>query len=116
WLFFEHLVVRGGKTRKPVEFFIYNADPQTMRDRESATLEAIRRFVTNRNDNFNFRDDICNLVVPGEIPMIIREALEEEAWKWGMLLITDLGDEASYKKVVEQLRRGGRYEFLKRPE
>src|SRR6266498_2563745 len=84
--------------------------------RESATLEAVRRFVTGRNDNFNFRDDICNLVVPGEIPMMIREALEEEAWKWGMLLITDLGDEESYKKVVEQFRPGGRYEFLKRPE
>jgi Type VI secretion system, TssC, VipB len=116
WLFFENSVVPDGKQRKPVEFFIYNADPQAMRDRESATLEALRRFVTNRNDNFNFRDDICNVVVPGEIPMMIREALEEEAWKWGMLLITDLGDEESYKKVVEQFRPGGRYEFLKRPE
>jgi Type VI secretion system, TssC, VipB len=116
WLFFENSVVPDGKQRKPVEFFIYNADPQAMRNRESATLEAIRRFVTNRNDNFNFRDDICNVVVPGEIPMMIREALEEEAWKWGMLLITDLGDEESYKKVVDQFRPGGRYEFLKRPD
>jgi hypothetical protein len=116
WLFFENSVVPDGKQRKPVEFFIYNADPQAMRNRESATLEAVRRFVTNRNDNFNFRDDICNVVVPGEIPMMIREAFEEEAWKWGMLLITDLGDEESYKKVVEQFRPGGRYEFLKRPE
>jgi Type VI secretion system, TssC, VipB len=116
WLFFENSVVPDGKQRKPVEFFIYNADPQAMRNRESATLEAVRRFVTNRNDNFNFRDDICNVVVPGEIPMMIREALEEEAWKWGMLLITDLGDEESYKKVVDQFRPGGRYEFLKRPE
>jgi type VI secretion system TssC-like protein len=116
WLFFENSVVPDGKQRKPVEFFIYNADPQAMRNRESATLEAVRRFVANRNDNFNFRDDICNLVVPGEIPMMIREAFEEEAWKWGMLLITDLGDEESYKKVVEQFRPGGRYEFLKRPE
>ena len=116
WLFFENSVVPDGKQRKPVEFFIYNADPQKMLNRESATLEAVRRFVTNRNDNFNFRDDICNLVVPGEIPMMIREALEEEAWKWGMLLITDLGDEESYKKAVEQFRPGGRYEFLKRPD
>jgi type VI secretion system TssC-like protein len=116
WLFFENSVVPDGKQRKPVEFFIYNADPQSMRNRESATLEAVRRFVTNRNDNFNFRDDICNLVVPGEIPMMIREALEEEAWKWGMLLITDLGDEVSYKRAVEQFRPGGRYEFLKRPD
>src|SRR5215510_7225900 len=116
WLFFENSVVPDGKQRKPVEFFIYNADSQAMRDRESATLEAVRRFVANRNDNFNFRDDICNLVVPGEIPMMIREAFEEEAWKWGMLLITDLSDEESYKKVVEQFRPGGRYEFLKRPE
>jgi len=116
WLFFENSVVPDGKQRKPVEFFIYNADPQAMKNRESATLEALRRFVTNRNDNFNFRDDICNLVVPGEIPMGLREALEEESWKWGMLLITDLGDEESYKKVVEQFRPGGRYEFLKRPD
>ncbi|MBO0856960.1 MAG: hypothetical protein J2P21_00595 [Chloracidobacterium sp.] len=116
WLFFENSVVQDGKQRKPVEFYIYNADPQSMRDRESATLESIRRFVASRNDNFNFRDDICNLVVPGEIPMMIREALEEEAWKWGMLLITDLGDEESYKKAVEQFRPGGRYEFLKRPD
>jgi hypothetical protein len=116
WLFFENSIVPDGKQRKPVEFFIYNADPQKMLDRESATLEAIRRFVANRNDNFNFRDDICNLVVPGEIPMMIREALEEEAWKWGMLLITDMGDEESYKRVVDQFRPGGRYEFLKRPD
>jgi Type VI secretion system, TssC, VipB len=116
WLFFENSVVPDGKQRKPVEFFVYNADPQAMQNRESATLEALRRFVTNRNDNFNFRDDICNLVIPGEIPMSLREALEEEAWKWGMLLITDLGDEESYKKVVEQFRPGGRYEFLKRPD
>ncbi len=116
WLFFENSVVPDGKQRKPVEFFVYNADPQAMRNRESATLEALRRFVTNRNDNFNFRDDICNLVIPGEIPMALREALEEEAWKWGMLLITDLGDEESYKKVVEQFRPGGRFEFLKRPD
>jgi hypothetical protein len=116
WLFFENSIVPDGKQRKPVEFFIYNADPQQMRNRESATLEAIRRFVTSRNDNFNFRDDICNVVVPGEIPMMIREALEEEAWKWGMLLITDLADEESYKKVVDQFRPGGRYEFLKRPD
>jgi hypothetical protein len=116
WLFFENSVVPDGKQRKPVEFFIYNADSQKMLNRESATLEAIRRFVTNRNDNFNFRDDICNLVVPGEIPMMVREALEEEAWKWGMLLITDLGDEESYKRVVDQFRPGGRYEFLKRPD
>jgi len=116
WLFFENSVVPDGKQRKPVEFFIYNADPKKMLNRESATLEAVRRFVTNRNDNFNFRDDICNLVVPGEIPMMMREALEEEAWKWGMLLITDLGDEESYKRVVDQFRPGGRYEFLKRPD
>ncbi|MBO0719858.1 MAG: hypothetical protein J2P41_03495 [Blastocatellia bacterium] len=116
WLFFENSIVPDGKQRKPVEFFLYNSDPHAMKNRESATLEAVRRFVANRNDNFNFRDDICNLVVPGEIPMMIREALEEEAWKWGMLLITDLGDESSYKRVVDQFRPGGRYEFLKRPE
>jgi hypothetical protein len=115
-LFFENSVVPDGKQRKPVDFFILNADAAAMRDRESVTLEAIRRFVAGRNDNFNFRDDICNLAVPGPIPMAVREALEEEAWKWGMLLVTDLADEQSFKDVVNQFRPGGRYEFLKRPD
>ena len=112
WLFFENAVVPDGKQRKPVEFFVFNADTAAMRDRESVTLEALRRFIASRNDNFNFRDDICNLVVPGPIPMTVREALEEEAWKWGMLLITDLADEQSFKEVTNQFRPGGRYEFL----
>ncbi len=116
WLFFENSVVPDGKQRKPVEFHAFNADPKTMKDRESVTLEAIRRFIASRNDNFNFRDDVCNIVVPGSMTMEIREALEEEAWKWGSLLVTDLGDEQSYKEVVNQFRPGGRYEFLKRPD
>lgn len=116
WLFFENSVVPDGKARKPVEFFIYNADTKAMKNRESVTLEGIRRFTKGRNDNFNFRDDICNVVVPGSITMEVREALEEEAWKWGMLLVTDLNDEKSYKEAVNQFRPGGRYEFLKRPD
>src|SRR6185369_13691492 len=62
------------------------------------------------------RDDIFNVVVPGSIDLEVRNALEEESWKWGMLLITDLPDEKSYKDIVTQLRPGGRYEFLKRPD
>jgi hypothetical protein len=116
WLFFENSVVPDGKQRKPVEFHIFNADSSAMKNRESVSLEAIRRYVTNRNDNFNFRDDICLLAIPGIIPDVVRDALEEEAWKWGMLLVTDLADEKSYKDVVNQFRPGGRYEFLKRPD
>ena len=116
WLFFENSVVPDGKQRKPVEFHVFNADSSAMKNRESVSLEAIRRYVTNRNDNFNFRDDICLLAIPGIIPDVVRDALEEEAWKWGMLLVTDLADEKSYKDVVNQFRPGGRYEFLKRPD
>ncbi|HKX30018.1 MAG TPA: hypothetical protein VJ302_20180 [Blastocatellia bacterium] len=116
WLFFENSVVPDGKQRKPVEFFIYNADPAQMKNRESATIEAIDRFVENRNDNPNFRDDICNMVISGPIPMDVREKLEEIAYKRGMLLVTDLGDEKSYQQVVNQFRPDGRYEFLKRIE
>ena len=83
WLFFENSVVPDGKQRKPVEFHAFNADPKTMKDRESVTLEAIRRFIASRNDNFNFRDDVCNIVVPGSMTMEIREALEEEALEVG---------------------------------
>lgn len=116
WLFFENTVVPDGKQRQPVEMFVFNGDPAKMKNRESITLEALRRFVQSRNDNFNFRDDICNLVVPGAITMEMREALEEEAWKWGMLLVTDLGDVKDYRDVVNNFRPGGRYEFLKRPD
>src|SRR5262245_53550093 len=116
WLFFENSEVPDGKKRKPVEFFVFNADASAMKNRESATLAAIKAFTTSRNDNFNFRDDICNLVVSGPIPQSIREALEEEAYKWGMLLITDLGDEKSIKQVSNGFRPGGKYEFLKRPD
>ncbi len=116
WLFYENSVVPDGKQRMPVEFFVFNGESTAMKDRESVTLEAIRRFVKSSNDNFNFRDDICNLVVPGAIPMMVREALEEEAWKWGMLLVTDLADEETYEDVERQFRPGGRYEFLKRPD
>jgi len=58
FLFFENSEVPDGKKRKPVEFFIFNADPFAMKNRESATLAAIKAFTTSRNDNFNFRDDI----------------------------------------------------------
>ena len=116
FLFFENSEVPDGKKRKPVEFFIFNADPFAMKNRESATLAAIKAFTTSRNDNFNFRDDICNLVVSGPIPQSVREALEEEAYKWGMLLVTDLGDEKSFKQVSNGFRPGGKYEFLKRPD
>jgi hypothetical protein len=116
WLFFENSVVPDGKQRSPVELYIYDADTAAIKDRKSATLEAMREFVTNRNDDFNFRNDICNLVIPGDIPMMVREALEEEAYKHGMLMITDLSDMKSYKEVVNSFRTdGGRYEFLKRP-
>jgi Type VI secretion system, TssC, VipB len=116
WLFYENSFVPDGRPRAPVEVFVFNADTAEMTDRYSGTLDAIRKFVSSRNDNFNFRDDICNLVIPGPLNMEVRAALEEEAWRWGMLLITDLADEKSYKYVITQFRPGGRYEFLKRPD
>ena len=45
-------------------------------------------------------------LIPGRV--VSREAFEEETWKWGMLLITDLAEEKSYKDVVNQFRPGGR--------
>lgn len=116
YLFFENSIVPDGKQRKPVEFFIYNADASAMKNIESTTLRAIKEFTDSRNDQFNFRRYICNLAIPGEIPMSVREDLEEQAWKWGMLLITDINKEQSFKAVQNQFRPGGRYEFLKRPE
>jgi hypothetical protein len=115
-LFFENSKVGDGKVRKPVELYILNADPKSMQDIFSVNLAAMEHFVVQRNDNFNFRDDICNLIVPGYYPQAIREKLEQLANAWGMLLIGDLDDEKSFKNVERNFLPGGKYEFLKRPE
>ena len=115
-LFFENTKVGDGKVRKPVELFLLNADPQAMQDIFSMNIAAMEHFVTQRNDNFNFRDDICNMVVGGYYPQPVREKLEQLANAWGMLLIGDLDDEKSFKNVERNFLPGGKYEFLKRPE
>ena len=115
-LFFENAKVGDGKVRKPVELFILNADAKAMQDIFSMNLAALEHFVVQRNDNFNFRDDICNLVVPGYYPQPIREKLEQLSNTWGMLMISDLDDEKSFKNVERNFLPGGKYEFLKRPD
>jgi hypothetical protein len=115
-LFFENSKVPDGKVRKPVELYVLNADPKAMKDVFGMNIAAIENFVRRRNDNFNFRDDICNLVVPGHLPQQVREKLEDIANAWGMLLIGDLDDERSFKNVERNFAPGGKYEFLKRPE
>jgi len=115
-LFFENSKVPDGKVRKPVELYIVNADSKAMKDVFSITVAAIERFVRLRNDNFNFRDDICNLVVPGYYSQSVREKFEDLANTWGMLLISDLDDEKTFKNVERNFLPGGKYEFLKRPE
>ena len=115
-LFFENSKVPDGKVRKPVDLYILNADPKAMKDVFGMNIAVIENFVRKRNDNFNFRDDICNLVVPGHLPQQVREKLEDVANAWGMLLIGDLDDERSFKNVERNFGPGGKYEFLKRPE
>lgn len=117
-LFFENAEVRDNMQRAPVEFHIFNADVAAIRnDTESSTIEAIDEFVQSRNDTFNFRQFICNLVVPGYVPDNVRKRLEDIANTWGMLLIGDLKDEGSFRRLSDQFRTdGGAYEFLKRPE
>lgn len=115
-LFFENSKVGDGKVRKPVELYLLNADAKAMQDIFSMNLAALENFVVQRNDNFNFRDDICNLVVPGHYPQPIREKLEELSNTWGMLMISDLDDEKSFKNVERNFLPGGKYEFLKRPD
>jgi len=115
-MFFENSKVPDGKVRKPVEIYILNADAKAMKDVFSMSVAAIESFVRKRNDNFNFRDDICNLVVPGFIPQQVREKFEDVANSWGMLLINDLDDEKTFKNVERNFLPGGKYEFLKRPE
>lgn len=115
-LFFENSKVPDGKVRKPVELYLFNADTKAMADVFSMNIAAIENFVRRHNDNFNFRDDICNLVVPGHLPQPVREKLEDCANTWGMLLVTDIDDEKSFKNVERNFLPGGKYEFMKRPE
>lgn len=117
-LFFENAEVRDSVQRPPVEFFIFNADTRAVTsDVNSSTVQAVDEFVQSRNDSFNFRQFICNMVLPGYVPDNVRKRFEDMANKWGMLLIGDLKDELSFKTLSDQFRTdGGAYEFLKRPE
>jgi hypothetical protein len=116
-LFFENAEVRDPVQRPPVEFYLFNADPGAIRDGASSTIAAVDEFVQSRNDSFNFRQFICNLVVPGYVPDRVRVRLEEIASQWGMLLVGDLRDEPSFRALSDQFRTdGGAYEFLKRAE
>jgi hypothetical protein len=117
-LFFDNAEVRDQVQRPPVEFYLFNADTSAIRsDSGSSTIAAVDEFVQSRNDSFNFRQFICNLVVPGYVPDGVRVRLEEIASQWGMLLVGDLRDEPSFRALSDQFRTdGGRYEFLKRAE
>ena len=117
-LFFENCDVRDAVQRPPVEFFIFNADTAAIKsDVDSPTIVAIDEFVQSRNDTFNFRQFICNFVLPGYVPDNVRKRMEDIADKWGMLLIGDLKDEKNFRALSDQFRTdGGAYEFLKRPE
>jgi len=117
-LFFENADVRDAVQRPPVEFYIFNADTNVIKkDVDSSTIVAVDEFVQSRNDSFNFRQFICNMVVPGYVPDNVRRRFEDIANKWGMLLIGDLKDEPNFRVLQDQFRTdGGAYEFLKRPE
>jgi hypothetical protein len=115
-MFFENSKVPDGKVRKPVELHIWNGDSGALEDAFSVGVAAVENFVRRRNDNFNFRDDICNLVVPGALPQPVREKLEDVCNSWGMLLVTDLDDEKTFKNIERNFLPGGKYEFMKRPE
>lgn len=116
-LFFENAEVRDTLQRPPVEFHVFNADTQAIGNpTESSTIVALDTFVRSRNDSFNFRQFICNLVIPGYVPDAVRKRLEDISEAWGMLLIGDLKDELTYRGLDDQFRTDGDYEFLKRPE
>jgi hypothetical protein len=117
-LFFENADVRDTVQRPPVEFYVFNADTAVIKkDVDSSTILAMESFIESRNDTFNFRQVICNMVIPGYVPDNVRRRFEDITNKWGMLLIGDLKDEPNFRVLQDQFRTdGGTYEFLKRPE
>lgn len=117
-LFFENSEVHDAVQRPPVEFHLFNADVSAIGNpADSSTVLAVDEFVQSRNDKFNFRQFICNMVIPGYVPDAVRKRFEDMASQWGMLLIGDLRDEPNFRALRDQFRTdGGAYEFLKRPE
>ncbi len=117
-VYFENIDPRDGVQRPPVEFYVFNADATCIKnDVDSSTIVALDEFIKSRNDSFNFRQFVSNLVVPGYINDTVRKRLEDITSQWGMLLIGDLKDEPNFRALSDQFRTdGGSYEFLKRPE
>ncbi len=116
-LFFENAEVRDGKQRPPVDFFIFNGDSKAIEhETESESIIAIEKFIKSRNDQFNFREYICNLILPGYMKDSVRKRFEDIAHAWGLLLIGDLKDERDFDSLERQFGSDGEYQFLMRPE
>lgn len=112
-LFFENAKV--GSAPANAELHVLNADPSVI-EYKKETQEAIEAFIDKRNNTFNFRSAICNLVIPGFLPGNLQDSFEKLASDWGMLLISDLDDHRSTKDVKNHFNVGGNYEFLTRNE
>jgi Type VI secretion system, TssC, VipB len=112
-MFFEN--ARVGSAPANAELHILNADPSAIEFKKE-TQEAIEAFIDRRNNTFNFRTAICNLVIPGFLPGNLQDAFEKLASDWGMLLISDLADHRTMKDVKNHFNVGGNYEFLTRNE
>ena len=116
-LFFANAEVPEAKTQAPLDLHLVNADLTSIRNPVgSPTIDAIKEYVRSRNDHFNFRLAINNLVAAGFIPDAVRKELEELADKYGMLLIGDLRDEKSFKDLKKGFGGDGIYASLKRPQ
>lgn len=116
-LFFENCKGEEGKQQSLAELWVLNADTSAIKDVESSTTVAVvENFCQTRNDSFNFRVAICNLVIPGYLPQSVREKFEDAAKKWGMLLVTDTEDDKSFENVERGFLPNGKYEFMMRPE
>jgi hypothetical protein len=116
-LFFANAEVASAKSQDPIEFFVFNADPTAVKDPGSSpTVEVLKSWVQQRNDQFDFRLAISNIVVPGYVGDDLRKSLEELADKYGMLVIGDVDNEESYSDLERQFAPRGKYVFLKRQQ
>lgn len=117
WMFFENARTSAGQQR-PGDLHVLNADPSVLNDaKTSNTLAALTKFISTRNDSFDFRLTICNLVMPGYIDPEIRPFLEQLCDDYGVLLISDLRDEKSVDDVVAAFSdEQDSYQYLARPQ
>jgi len=107
-LFFSNLSSDEENLSSDPELHVFNIDGPNLKP---SSVDSVENFIHQRNENLAFQDDISVLVVCGLPPTRLRRRFEELAEGCGLLLLSDLGDERSWKDLAPAFLPGGKYFF-----